>query len=205
MSSLKSPPAGVPSGDKPSTGASSAQSTMVILPLGGGQEVGRSCILLQYHGRSILLDCGIHPGREGMDACPFFDIIEPSEIDFVLITHFHLDHCASLPYFTEKTDFKGRVFMTHATKAVMRLLISDYIKLQFSGSRHSGNALYDDEDLLNCINKCETVNFHQTMTCNGVKFTPSCAGHVLGAAIFTIDIDGVVVVYTGDYSMEEDR
>ena len=183
MSSLKTPAAAPPAGDKHAP-AAGVQSTMVILPLGGGQEVGRSCILLQYHGRSILLDCGIHPGREGMDACPFFDIIEPSEIDFVLITHFHLDHCASLPYFTEKTDFKGRVFMTHATKAVMRLLISDYIKLQFSGSRHSGNALYDDEDLLNCINKCETVNFHQTMNCKGVKFTPSCAGHVLGMRVF---------------------
>lgn len=213
MSSSYNPPAppiaserGVSTGSgihaPPST---AAQSTMVILPLGGGQEVGRSCILLQYNGRNILLDCGIHPGREGMDACPFFDIIEPSQIDMILVTHFHLDHCACLPYFTEKTDFKGRVFMTHATKAVMRLLISDYIKLQFSGGRHNSNALFNDEDLLNCINKCETINFHQTVDYKGVKFTPSCAGHVLGAAIYTIDIDGVVVVYTGDYSMEDDR
>jgi len=44
---------------------------MTLTPLGGGQEVGRSCLLLKYKGRSILLDCGIHPGREGMDACPF--------------------------------------------------------------------------------------------------------------------------------------
>ena len=73
---------------------SGVHANMVILPLGGGQEVGRSCILLQYHGRNILLDCGIHPGRDGMDACPFFDLIEPGEIDMILITHFHLDHCA---------------------------------------------------------------------------------------------------------------
>jgi cleavage and polyadenylation specificity factor subunit 3 len=206
--SLFSPPAGSTPGTArkgPEKAAEDAQSTMVILPLGGGQEVGRSCILLQYHGRNILLDCGIHPGREGMDACPFFDLIEPADIDIILVTHFHLDHCASLPYFTEKTDFKGRVFMTHATKAVMRLLISDYIKLQFSGSKNNNNALFDDEDLLSCINKCETINFHQTIEHKGVKFTPSVAGHVLGAAVFTIDIDGVVVVYTGDYSMEEDR
>ena len=48
------------------------EATMSITPLGGGQEVGRSCILLQYKGRKILLDCGIHPGREGFDAFPFF-------------------------------------------------------------------------------------------------------------------------------------
>lgn len=76
------------------------------MPLGGGQEVGRSCILLKYRGRTILLDCGIHPGREGMDSCPFFDMVEPETVDLILISHFHIDHCASLPYFTEKTNFK---------------------------------------------------------------------------------------------------
>lgn len=213
-----------------STHLGGAESTMVILPLGGGQEVGRSCILLKYHGRNVLLDCGVHPGREGIDACPFFDSIEPEEIDIVLITHFHLDHCACLPYFTEKTNFKGKIYMTHATKAVMRLLISDYIKLQFSNSRANSTALFDDDDLLNCISKIDTINFHQTIEHKGVKVCPYPAGHVLGkmpydkhknqsfcflaqnhffkflgAAIFTIDIDGVVVLYTGDYSMEEDR
>jgi mRNA degradation ribonuclease J1/J2 len=79
---------------------------MVIMPLGGGQEVGRSCILLKFRGRTILLDCGIHPGREGMDSCPFFDMVEPEKVDLILISHFHIDHCAALPYFTEKTNFK---------------------------------------------------------------------------------------------------
>lgn len=45
--------------DKPREGAEE----MVIMPLGGGQEVGRSCILLQYQGRNIMLDCGCHPGK----------------------------------------------------------------------------------------------------------------------------------------------
>ena len=104
---------------------------MTITPLGGGQEVGRSCILLQYRGRTIMLDCGTHPGRDGNDSLPFFDSIDdPANIDMILITHFHIDHCAALPYFTEKTNFKGKIFMTHATKAVMKLLLSDNIRLQ---------------------------------------------------------------------------
>ncbi len=81
---------------------------MTVMPIGGGQEVGRSCIYIRYNGRSVLLDCGIHPGKDGIGSCPFFDEIDPAEIDVVLITHFHLDHCASLPYFTEKTDFRVR-------------------------------------------------------------------------------------------------
>lgn len=63
---------------------------------------------------------------------PFFDSLDnPEDIDLVLITHFHIDHCAALPYFTEKTNFKGRIFMTHASKAVMKLLLSDNIRLQY--------------------------------------------------------------------------
>ena len=78
-----------------------------------------------------MLDCGIHPGKEGGDGLPYFDTMDDcGSVDLVLVTHFHLDHCASLPYFTEKTNFKGKIFMTHATKAVMRLLLADNIRLQ---------------------------------------------------------------------------
>ena len=108
---------------------------MVIMPIGGGQEVGRSCILLQYQNRQILLDCGCHPGREGSDSLPFFDSLEDIQaIDLILITHFHIDHCAALPYFTQRTKFRGKVYMTHATKAVMRLLLADNIRLQSKSS-----------------------------------------------------------------------
>lgn len=82
--------------------------SMTIMPLGGGQEVGRSCILVEFKGRSLLLDCGSHPGIEGNGSLPFFDSIDdPATIDLILVTHFHIDHCAALPYFTEKTRFNG--------------------------------------------------------------------------------------------------
>lgn len=174
---------------------------MTIIPLGGGQEVGRSCILLKFKDRFILLDCGSHPGREGDASLPEFDTMWPNgpeDVDLVLITHFHIDHCASLPYFTEKTNFKGRIFMTHATKAVMKLLLTDNLRLQ-------NKQLYSQQDLQRCIDKIEVIDYHQTIEYRGVKFTATAAGHVLGAAMFTIEIDGIRVLYTGDYSMEEDR
>ena len=49
----------------------------------------------------------------------------------VLFFSFHLDHCGGLPWFLQKTPFKGRVFMTHATKAIYRWLLSDYIKVRW--------------------------------------------------------------------------
>ncbi len=48
------------------------------------------------------MDCGLHPAYSGLGALPFFDNVDPASIDILLITHFHLDHAAALPYFVEK-------------------------------------------------------------------------------------------------------
>jgi hypothetical protein len=52
---------------------------------------------------------------------------------------------------------------------------------------------YDERDLVNCMTKIDTVDFHQTMDVGGIKFTPYHAGHVLGAAMFMIEIAGIKV------------
>jgi hypothetical protein len=105
-------------------GASVGVSTLKLTPLGGGMEVGRSCLVLQFRGRTVMLDCGVDPAFSGTRSLPFFDLIDPADIDVVIITHFHLDHCGALPYLTERLEgFRGRIFATHSTIAVMRLLL----------------------------------------------------------------------------------
>ncbi|RWS27769.1 cleavage and polyadenylation specificity factor subunit 3-like protein, partial [Leptotrombidium deliense] len=173
-----------------------------IRPLGAGQEVGRSCIVLEFKGKRIMLDCGIHPGLNGMDALPFVDLIEADEIDLLLISHFHLDHCGALPWFLQKTTFKGRCFMTHATKAIYRWLLADCIKVS---NISSDQMLYNEADLEASMDKIEVVNFHEEKEVGGVRFWCYNAGHVLGAAMFMIEIAGVKVLYTGDFSRQEDR
>lgn len=99
-----------------------ASDFLSITPLGSGHEVGRSCHILKYKGKTVMvsfhslspavsyhltapavqLDCGIHPAGKGIDALPYFDQIEADQIDILLISHFHLDHAASLPYFLEQ-------------------------------------------------------------------------------------------------------
>lgn len=133
---------------------------------------------------------------------PFFDFIDPSTIDLVLITHFHVDHAAGLPWFTEKTKFKGKVYMTHPTKAIYKWLLSDYVKIS---SLSPEDQLYNDIDLTNSFDKIQVIDYHQEVEVCGIKFTPYNAGHVLGAAMFLIEIAGVKILYTGDYSREEDR
>ncbi|MCI4389529.1 hypothetical protein PGIGA_G00099040 [Pangasianodon gigas] len=175
---------------------------LLIRPLGAGQEVGRSCIILEFKGRKIMLDCGIHPGLEGMDALPYIDLIDPAEIDLLLISHFHLDHCGALPWFLQKTSYKGRTFMTHATKAIYRWLLSDYVKVS---NISADDMLYTETDLEESMDKIETINFHEVKEVAGIKFWCYHAGHVLGAAMFMIEIAGVKILYTGDFSRQEDR
>ncbi|WAR03884.1 CPSF3-like protein [Mya arenaria] len=175
---------------------------LLIRPLGAGQEVGRSCIMLEFKGKKIMLDCGIHPGLNGFASLPFLDLVDLEDIDLILVSHFHLDHCGGLPYLLEKTGFKGRCFMTHASKAIYRWLLSDYVKVSNIGT---DDMLYSDKDIENSMDKIETINFHQEVDVGGVKFWCYTAGHVLGAAMFMIEIAGVKVLYTGDFSCQEDR
>ncbi|KAL4199315.1 hypothetical protein AMTRI_Chr03g144320 [Amborella trichopoda] len=191
-----------PSMKKRESSGSREGDQLIITPLGAGNEVGRSCVFMSYKNKTVLFDCGIHPAYSGMAALPYFDEIDPSTIDVLLVTHFHLDHAASLPYFLEKTTFKGRVFMTHATKAIYRLILSDYVKVS-KGSVE--DMLYNEQDIIQSMDKIEVIDFHQTLEVNGIRFWCYTAGHVLGAAMFMVDIAGVRVLYTGDYSREEDR
>jgi len=63
---------------------------LTIMPIGAGREVGRSCIIMDYQGRHIMFDCGIHMNRshKGKNALPYFEKIRPEELDMILITQY---------------------------------------------------------------------------------------------------------------------
>ncbi|OMJ94449.1 hypothetical protein SteCoe_2350 [Stentor coeruleus] len=174
-----------------------------IIPLGAGNEVGRSCIVLKFRGKTVMFDCGIHPALTGQNALPGFDEIEVQDVDLLLVTHFHLDHSGALPYFLTKTSFGGITYMTHPTKAILKLLFSDYVKVSNIGL--DSERLYSPQDLILALEKVRLIDYHQEMEQNGINFWCYNAGHVLGAAMFMVEIAGIKVLYTGDYSCEEDR
>lgn len=94
--------------------------------------------------------------------------------------------------------------MTHPTKAIYKWLLSDYVKVRFCFCRDFmvqsisnivvNDMLYDEQDLIRSYEKIEVIDYHQVMDIDGIKFTPYNAGHVLGAAMFVIEIAGVKVV-----------
>lgn len=168
------------------------EDVMKITPLGcSGQEVGRSChLLLEFRGTTLMLDCGIHPGYDGLNGLPLFGSRRGTgnDCDVLLITHFHLDHAASfLPYMTtERTGFRrGRIFMTHPTKAVLRLLLGDYLRLLQMRNAKPEDVLYTEAELQSCLDKVEfLIDYHTTVTIGGgLSFYALNAGHVLGACM----------------------
>eukprot|EP00818_Percolomonas_sp_WS_P005200 CAMPEP_0117448304 /NCGR_PEP_ID=MMETSP0759-20121206/7330_1 /TAXON_ID=63605 /ORGANISM="Percolomonas cosmopolitus, Strain WS" /LENGTH=722 /DNA_ID=CAMNT_0005240683 /DNA_START=418 /DNA_END=2586 /DNA_ORIENTATION=+ len=181
---------------------SHAKDELTITPLGAGQEVGRSAVLLKFKGKTVLFDCGIHPAHTGMGSLPFFDSIEPSSIDLCLVTHFHLDHSGAVPYLMQKTDFRGRMYMTHPTKAICKMILSDFVRVT---DVSASDALFNEEDLSKSMDAVELIDYHQEKQHKGIKFWCYNAGHVLGAAMFMVEIAGIRVLYTGDYSREADR
>ena len=153
-----------------------------------------------------LTRAAVHPAYTGLTALPFIDNLDWSTVDALLITHFHLDHAAALTYIMEKTNFcegKGKVYMTHPTKAIYRFLMSDFVRISNAGS---DRMLFDEAEMLASWRQIEAVDYHQEVVLGGgLRFTPYHAGHVLGACMFMIDMAGLRVLYTGDYSREEDR
>lgn len=186
--------------------------------LGGGNEVGRSCHILEYKDKVVMLDAGVHPAYSGLESLPFYDDFDLSRVDVLLISHFHLDHAASLPYVMQHTNFRGRVFMTYPTKAIYKWLLNDFVRVtnisdnvgnsgdeNSTDSNNANGILYTDEDLRESFDRIETVDYHSTVEVDGIKFTAYHAGHVLGAAMFFVEMGGIKTLFTGDYSREEDR
>nr|PIM00307.1 cleavage and polyadenylation specifity factor protein [Toxoplasma gondii COUG] len=196
-----------------------------ITPLGAGCEVGRSCVIARYKGLTVMFDCGVHPAYSGLGALPIFDAVDMTSVDVCLVTHFHLDHCGALPYLVTKTAFRGRVFMTEPTRVISKLVWLDYARMSaFSqGSRDNQGAaaaqaaagsqaekaggafLYDEDDVDATVRMVECLDFHQQVEVGGIKVSCFGAGHVLGACMFLIEIGGVRMLYTGDFSRERDR
>ena len=122
---------------------------------------------------------------------------------------------------TNFRDGPGKVYMTHPTKALHKFMMQDFVRMRYfipplphfiliSNCAHlsssSSEAFFSPLDLSMSLDLIIPVSAHQLINvCPGVSFTPYHAGHVLGAAMFMIDIAGLKVLYTGDYSREEDR
>jgi len=178
-------------------------------PLGAAREVGRSCFILTFQDSSattrVLLDCGAHIGYRDERRWPNFTNkgwTTPKalneNINCVLLTHFHLDHCGALPYLTETLGYQGPVIMTYPTIALCPVILSDYWTKSSRGAMTS-------KDVHACFRRATAIGLEQRMEVGELYITAYYAGHVLGACMFLIEYRGRTVFYTGDFNMSPDR
>eukprot|EP00111_Clytia_hemisphaerica_P012929 TCONS_00037971-protein len=179
------------------------------VPLGAGQDVGRSCIVVTLGGKNIMLDCGMHMGYQDNRKFPDFTYLAKSGpytpyIDCLIISHFHLDHCGALPYFTEMCGYDGPIYMTHPTKAICPILLEDFRKIQVE--RKGDSHFFTSQNIKDCMKKVVPVNLHQVVQVDDeLEIKAYYAGHVIGAAMFHCRVGDQSFVYTGDYNMTPDR
>ncbi|KAJ1731080.1 Integrator complex subunit 11 [Coemansia biformis] len=182
---------------------------MKIVPLGAGQDVGRSCVLVTLGGKTIMFDCGMHMGYNDERRFPDFNYITTtgdftSRIDAVVITHFHLDHCGALPHFSEQRGYHGPIYMTPPTKAICPILLEDYRKITVERKGETG--FFTSQHIKDCMKKVVPLHLHETVWVDDeLELRAYYAGHVLGAAMVYARCGNESVVYTGDYNMTPDR
>ena len=173
-----------------------------VTALGGCRQVGRSAMLLQTRESRILIDCGIDPAN---DAVPYFTVpeIQPlNNIDAVVITHAHMDHCGILPVLY-KYGYEGPVYCTPPTRDLMALLQLDYIKLTFGEAKKAPyEASHVRQEILNTI----PLRYNETTDISpDVRLTFHNAGHILGSAIAHFHVgDGLHnIAFSGDTKFEK--
>ncbi|XP_069039795.1 integrator complex subunit 11 isoform X2 [Lepisosteus oculatus] len=180
-----------------------------VTPLGAGQDVGRSCILVSIGGKNVMLDCGMHMGYNDDRRFPDFSYITQNGrltefLDCVIISHFHLDHCGALPYMSEMVGYDGPIYMTHPTKAICPILLEDFRKITVDKKGETN--FFTSQMIKDCMKKVVAINLHQTVQVDDeLEIKAYYAGHVLGAAMVQIKVGSESVVYTGDYNMTPDR
>lgn len=164
--------------------------------LGGGREVGRSCLLVQTKESRVLLDCGL--GMTGNVAphidAPEFDI---DRLDAIVIAHSHLDHSGWLPYLYEY-EYKGPVYCTTPTRDVMTLLQLDYIDVM---QRETGKAPYTSEGIKKAIKHSITLDYGEVCDITpDMRLTLQNSGHILGSALIHLHVgEGLHnILYTSD-------
>lgn len=179
------------------------ESWVRMTALGGYREVGRSATLLSTRESKVLIDCGVDPSdKEG--ATPYFNApeIQPLEnLDAVVITHAHLDHCALLPALY-KYGYDGPIYCTPPTRDLMSLMQLDYIKVSFGEARR---APYESSHVREMVAHCIPLKYGETTDiAPDIRLTFQNAGHILGSAVCHFHVgDGLYnVAFTGDMKFE---
>lgn len=184
--------------------------------LGAAQNVTGSRYVLQANGKTLLIDCGLYQERQFRDRNwePF--TVPARDIDAVLLTHAHLDHCGLLPKLT-KEGFAGPIYCTQATADIAKIVLLDAAHLQiedakYKAKRHKREGregrypdvpLYTTEDAEAVFTKFHVCRCEDVIpVAEGIDAVFRTAGHILGASSIRVTVSdngqNRSIVFSGD-------
>ncbi len=183
--------------------------------LGANGTVTGSRHLLQAGGARVLIDCGLFQGYKTLrqrNWAPF--PVQPSSIDAVVLSHGHLDHSGYLPRLVRE-GFRGRVWCTHATRSLCKIMLPDSGRLQEeeaefaerkgSSKHHPAEPLYTEADALRSLSHLQGIDYDQDIEpVPGLRIRLRQQGHILGAAAVFAQFEGSRVLFSGDLGRPSD-
>jgi len=176
---------------------------MKISFLGAAQEVTGSCFLVEAAGARFLVDCGMFQGRDAYQKNVDALNVAPESIDFVLLSHAHIDHCGLLPRLCAR-GFTGPIFTTGATADLLAIMLADSAHIQESEAnwlmrhpklerrlhpqrRSRGEPLYNVLQAHECLRQVRGVGYRTEFQPHAnVRCVFQDAGHILGSAIIEV-------------------
>ncbi len=170
--------------------------------------IGANSYLLETASARVVLDSGMHPKHEGLDATPHFEFLHAGTVDAVVVTHSHLDHVGTLPLLLEDQP-DAKVFLSPETAELSCALLHNSVNVMQSKRIELGITDYPlfehkDIDRISEIFEHKGIERPFDLDQGGtLRATFHDAGHILGSVAVTIKGEGKTILYTGDVNFED--
>jgi hypothetical protein len=177
-----------------------------LICLGGYREVGRSCSLVETPKSKLLIDCGVNVGASGQNSFPYLQVKEfdPKDLDGIIISHAHLDHCGMVPYLYEY-GYEGPLYCTPPTLDLFTLLCLDYIDVL---QRNGVQTPFTAKGVKEAVRHSISLEYNEVSDVGpDVRLTFQNAGHLLGSSQIHLHVGQGLhnIVYTGDLKFGKTR
>ena len=189
--------------------------TIEVQFLGAASTVTGSKYHLKSDHFNFLIDCGLFQGLKELRLKNWEPLpLNPNILDFVLLTHGHLDHCGYLPKLV-KEGFDGFIMGSAPTLAIAKIIMMDSAKIMMEDAKRANEEgfskhspalpLYTLDDVERTLDKFKTIEPNTIITLNEkLRARFRMAGHIIGATFIEIYAYGKVLVFSGDIGREQD-